>query len=83
MHLYTFGHKLGKSESGERSLIVEVDEPGPELDLRRSAFVLEDYHVLQDHRTVPQLPCDARVVLKKSPSLFITIKWNDVCCADI
>ena len=54
-----------KRGSGECSLIVEVDEPGPELNLGRRALVLEDDHVLQDNRTVPQLPRDARVVLKK------------------
>ena len=61
-------HKLKKPEStrgkGVHSLVVEVDEPGPELDLGRRALVLEDHHVLQDDRPVAQLPRDARVVLK-------------------
>ena len=71
-----------------RSLIVEVDEPGPELDLGRRALVLEDDHVLQDHRTVPQFPRDARVVLPKKVLLcsLSYVKRNDVdgyvtkCC---
>ena len=46
------------------ALVVEVDEPRPELDLGRRALVLEDDHVLQDDRPVPQLPRDAGVVLK-------------------
>ena len=49
-----------------RFLVVEVDEPRPELDLGRRALVLEDHHVLQDDRPVAQLPRDARVVLQFS-----------------
>ena len=64
--------KCCRARESSCSLIVEVDEPRPELDLGRRALVLEDDDVLQDDGAVAQLPRDARVVLQQ---VTMGVKW--------